>query len=170
MHLKIVSRSRQPSIRVFTSLRDLRLDCIENGGEFTSHDLEEALNDLSLKDHQLHNLDIRDLTWPDFSCMGLLALHFPFLRTLKMAQRTIWCSMCNTCSHVSFDAQTDQSLIYEKGYGLPVKQNTLNLPDKWLTLSSIVYVRSAARFYELPSYSNYRMPVLHGCYTTPTIR
>jgi len=121
-----------PSLASFTHLHDLTFSCNDLEGEYTAPDFEKDLDRLRLEDLQIRHLEVKDLTWPDYLAMTLIACHFPKLETLKLAQQNIWCGMCNTCSFVSFDTRTDQRLTYGRGDGLPLMYARLLAPLNYL--------------------------------------
>lgn len=121
MYLRPLRSTDLPSLASLTHLHELTFNCNDSEGEYTAPNFEEDLNRLQLEGLQIRHLEVKDLTWPDYLAMTLIACHFPMLETLKLAQQNVWCGMCNTCSFVSFDTRTNQRLSYGRGDGLPVR-------------------------------------------------
>lgn len=84
-------------------------------------DDEKRLPFLNVESHVIE-LDIRGLTWPSPMAVSYIGKTLPYVRTLKLRQRRIWCGLCYTCNVSRFRAPGPGSIVYEGGLGLPVSR------------------------------------------------
>ena len=68
----------------------------------------------------IQELEIYDTSWPSPLTIRLIVDAFSGLRTLKLCQDLIWCSLCNICCFSTFRDHPPEEIIYDKIVGLPV--------------------------------------------------
>ncbi|KZT02938.1 uncharacterized protein LAESUDRAFT_791098, partial [Laetiporus sulphureus 93-53] len=63
-------------------------------------------------------------------------MRFPELRVLRLSQKSIYCSLCNTCNVPAFKEEPPSLIVYTGGIGLPIHYNRF-----WAMLEHLHTVR-----------------------------
>ncbi|KAM5537069.1 hypothetical protein V8D89_009215 [Ganoderma adspersum] len=88
----------------------------------------------------IQELEIYDTSWPSPLTIRLIVDAFSGLRTLKLCQDLIWCSLCNICCFSTFRDHPPEEIVYDKFIGLPghyatYMRSLTNLEEVVLTIS-----------------------------------
>ncbi|KAI1798232.1 hypothetical protein LXA43DRAFT_968623 [Ganoderma leucocontextum] len=127
----------QWNLRAFHRLRKLRIDfdpIMSNAMLLTRFDYPKHIAS------KIQELEIYDTSWPSPLTIHLIVDAFSDLRTLKLSQDLIWCSLCNICCFSTFQDHPPEEIIYDKSVGLPGHYATYmgsltNLEEVVLTIS-----------------------------------
>ncbi|KAJ7596256.1 hypothetical protein C8J56DRAFT_853278 [Mycena floridula] len=104
------AESRTWDINLFESVDSIRCDFLKSHYQPSSPLL------LSKSPTKIRSLDVRGLEWPD---LRPIAVSFPELEVLHWSSKRTFCSLCNTCQPLSFEAPCPEVIRYDNGLGLP---------------------------------------------------
>jgi hypothetical protein len=91
----------------------------------------------------VEHFDLRGKTWPkpgEIQCIANTP-GFECLKTLKMVQDAVWCGLCHNCCVVRFEDRPT-GLVYEGGFGLPVRSVLSGVEKKKLMMTHVDPLRA----------------------------